>query len=189
MLRFSVILFCITAIGCGSSSQSGIITGDVTLNGEPLKSGQVSALNEKNEPVGSAMIIDGKYEIPNVPLGSVTLSVATHTPDGQPITPDGQVKPPPRQGESAPPANAKIKMEGQPDSVDPKSIVPVPLKYMNPKEAGFSLTVVKGTNKYDLVMTGKGEVPHAKLPTEARPGGPGGRPPIPPPPGGFPPGR
>ncbi len=175
--------------GCTGAEPTGDLSGAVTLNGSPLKGGEVSALNDKDEVVGRSLVIDGRYDMTMLPLGATKLVVVTHTGDGQPVT---NIKPVGPDG--APPPNIKIKDEennGLPATLDP-----VPLKYTSAKTSGFQVTLVKGPNTLDLAMTGKGEMPPKPIirpsgqPPIGIPGGPpGGFPPgVPPPPGGFPPG-
>jgi hypothetical protein len=162
------IAFAMTS-GCGGNPV-GKIRGEVSLNGSPLQYGQVTAYNEKGEAVARATVTDGKYELIDVPLGKVTLAVQTHSPDGQPIT---AVKAPLKEGQKAPPApKAEVKAEMKDKGPQlPEKIDPVPLKYTNAKQSGLSVDAVKGETKYDIAMTGKGEVPHVEV---IKPGGPGG---------------
>ena len=172
----------ILAAGCGGS-KTGDVTGSVTLNGTPLKGGQVTAYNDKGEAVGQSMIAEGRYELTNLTPGTVTLVVQTHTPDGQPVT---HVKPPPRENEKAPPRVKSEKKGGEPEVEGPPSTLdPVPLKYTTTKESGLQVTVTGKNATYDIAMTGKGEIPKGG-PIIPTPGGKQGPPPIPP--GGFPPG-
>src|SRR6266567_1217648 len=96
LMLLAVCAACIA--GCGGKP-TGNVTGAVTLNGAPLKGGEVTAFNDKDEIVGSCRVIDGRYELSGIPVGAVTLVVQTHRGDGQPIT---STQPPPMPGKERP---------------------------------------------------------------------------------------
>lgn len=160
-------------LGCGGSGTGGSLSGEVTLNGEPLKFGQVTAFGPGGEVLGVTSVADGRYSLSSLPPGAtVTLVVQTHQNDGQiigagmPINPDGKMNP------TTPPPE-KLAAMGLKEL--PK---PVPLKYTRPKESGLTVAVQKGNTTFDIVMTGKGEIPQDPNPP---PKGPqGGTPPPPP---------
>jgi hypothetical protein len=162
--------------GCGNPL--GKISGQVTLNGEPVRAARVTAYNEKGELLAQALIIDGKYELANLPLGSVVLTVETHTPDGQAITNYR----PSRDYEKALPVHVKQELQKKQREGQelPATLQPVPLKYTSTRESDLRVTIAKGNVEYDIAMTGKGEIPRAPL--ASAPGRPGL------PPGVLPPG-
>jgi hypothetical protein len=141
----------LVAAGCGGEPV-GNLTGEVSLNGSPVKAAQIAAFNEKGELVAQVMALEGKYRMTGVPIGPVTLVVQTHLPDGSPVTA------PKFPGRDAEPGVKK----GADGAVGlPTALDPVPLKYTSPKQSGLQVTVVRGTTTYDVAMTGKGEIPKA----------------------------
>jgi hypothetical protein len=157
--------------GCGGKS-GGKLTGQVTLNGAPVKAAQVTAYNEKGDVLGRGWATDGRYVLDNLPPGTVLLAVETHSPEGQPLT--GGPKIEPKQGPKQPP----VKKEKEPAELEALShLDPVPLKYTSPTHSELKVTVEAGSEKvYDIAMTGKGEIP--KLTKGGKPGGPPGGPKI-----------
>jgi len=163
--------------GCGKST--GNLAGKVTLNGDPLSFGQLSAYNDKDELQGATTILNGEYLLEDMPLGPVTLVIQTVGPEGRPVG----LNPMPVQPPGARPIPAEVvkdtQTKGLPESVLKalETVKPVPLKYTSPKNSDLKATVAKGATTYDIQMTGKGELPKAPPPPGAgppppRPGGP-----------------
>jgi len=174
MFRSLLILAVVLALaGCGKSK--GTLKGKVTLNGEPLSYGQVSAHNEKDELLAQGTIMEGEYELTYVPLGSVRLTVQTHQPGGIPLgvkaagTSDGR---PPSQAT----VMAALKQLPEPMQKAIEKLKPVPLKYTTTKDSDLKTTVAAGENTYNSEMSGKGESPPPPPGPKGRPGGP----PVPP---------
>jgi hypothetical protein len=138
----------------GCSKTTATLSGKVTLNGEELSTGEVAAYKDK-EMIASSRILDGTYQLGNLPEGPITLVVRTHLPDGTPLGIDKPVFPPDL------PAQARKDMEkALPDSVREalQKVKPVPLKYTNVNESDLQINV--GDNStYNIEMTGKGELP------------------------------
>ena len=79
--------------GCGTSSDRvAHLTGEVTLDGQPL-SEQASAsitfrpVGEAGQPV-SAQIVQGRYDCPNVPRGTVLAVFSISVPTGRTLQGD-----------------------------------------------------------------------------------------------------
>lgn len=67
--------------GCGSGD--GNITGEVTLNGEPLKEGTIRFVPvDGNTPTADAPIVDGKFQA-NVPVGDKRIEITAPKVVGQ----------------------------------------------------------------------------------------------------------
>jgi len=160
---------CLLLVG-GCGKPAGDLNGKVTLNGEDLKAGQVMVFNDKQELIGQATIADGAYIVPNLPLGPITLTVVTHLPGGALAGP-GTPPPTPEGARPLPKEMVKDMQKDLPESLRKamEDLKPVPLKYTNPKESGLTTTIGKGDNNYNIVMTGKGEIP--KAPPAPGPGG------------------
>jgi hypothetical protein len=184
--RLSITLLLLGVVfvsGCGSNT--GTLTGTVSLNGQPLTVGQVTAYSDNHEQVGfSAILPDGTYRMADVPAGPVILVVQTFTPEGQPMMAAGAVAPPVPPDNKLPPAAAKQIAEEELQHLPEETrkailsakAVPVPLKYTDSKQSDLKATVSRGTTTFNIEMTGKGQIPRP-VPT-------GGPPPPPPLPGG-----
>jgi hypothetical protein len=88
------------ALGCGNAGTTrASVSGKITFDGEPVKSGQIAF-----EPVGAgrlgiAQIADGAYAMPaeqGPTPGSYVVRITSHQPTGQKTTPD------PRDADQAP---------------------------------------------------------------------------------------
>lgn len=92
MLRSSILftlVVCSALVGCGSSGPTKFtIEGEVTLDGEPIKSGYI-LLRDPTRQVGSAEapIVDGVYQIETLP-GDKTVEITARKevplPGGRP---------------------------------------------------------------------------------------------------------
>ena len=155
LLTLTTLVLSFLIVGCGGA-KSGHVSGSVTLNGQPVQAGQVTAYAEANQAVGIATIQAGEYSLTDLPLGPVVLVVQTHGPDGRPL---GQ--PALREGEKPPPVQPK---EGAGSSTATPEVAPVPLKYTQQKSSGLNVTVVPGSTRFDIPMSGKGEIPRLPMP-------------------------
>src|SRR5262245_37526651 len=78
-LARAVLGFVFTAIGlwgCSSERPTGTVTGEVTLDGQPIKDGRISF-----EPIdgqgqtGGAAIVEGKFKAEKVPVGKMKVAI------------------------------------------------------------------------------------------------------------------
>ena len=62
--------------GCGDSSAKGTVSGNIKVNGKPLKSGLITFDSQvgKRDPY-SAKIIDGYYQTTEIPVGATKISI------------------------------------------------------------------------------------------------------------------
>ena len=65
------------AIGCAKESDTGVVTGTVTLDGAPLKTGQIRFVPvDGQSPTAGAVITDGKYTA-TVSLGEKSVEISS----------------------------------------------------------------------------------------------------------------
>jgi hypothetical protein len=116
--------------GCGDRTKAPL-SGTVTLDGEPLKAGFVYVHGEDGRVTSTGIEADGKYRIPDAPVGKVTLAVIT-LPAGQ------EVLPPDAKG-------TPTKLPARPPFVE------IPKHYHEAKTSGLTTTVEPGQeNRFDL---------------------------------------
>ncbi|ADB15746.1 hypothetical protein Psta_1063 [Pirellula staleyi DSM 6068] len=76
-LCFSLALL-VTIAGCGDSSGEVIVTGNVTLDGNPIETGSITFLSEAADgPTGGGVIKDGKYEARVLPGKKIVMVIGS----------------------------------------------------------------------------------------------------------------
>src|SRR5262245_31489890 len=125
LILCSLLLLGLLAMGCSSEPNgSNVLTGKVTLNGQPAKNVTVTVAGVDRLEANGATGDDGVYRIPNPPLGVLQVRVT------------GFVPPPPR-GVKAPPP--------------PPGSTNVPAKYTKPNN-GLAVEYTGGKQSYDIEM-------------------------------------
>ena len=129
LLAVLVLGFC----GCGGS---GRVSGTVTKDGQPVRSGVITFVSKSGKGTALAPIKkDGTYTAVNVPVGdtSVILVNAMEEPDFTgPVSVPEVAKP---SGKPAAPT---------------KLPTVIPEKFGKPETSGLTLTVGAGDNRYDI---------------------------------------
>jgi hypothetical protein len=127
------------ASGCGEAK--GDVSGQVSFKGSPLPAGKVTFICEGgNKPVLSADIREGKYEIKGVPVGPVTITVATYKPSKTVDRPPGLGQTYRQGTEEKPPA-------------PPEKYVEIPARYGQADRSKLSYDVKPGIQDYDIPLT------------------------------------
>jgi hypothetical protein len=137
--------------GCGGGgglNTGGALTGKVTIDGKPIKGGNVLVVSEDGTRSASGFVNgEGTYTVPEPPLGKVKVSLQTSHLRGSFA---------PKSGEKA-----GGKGEGSRGMVmpDPKDIglefTAIPDKYEKPETSGLGTEVKGGTETYDLTLSAK----------------------------------
>jgi hypothetical protein len=128
----------LAACGCGGST--GTVSGKVTYLGRPLPGGTVTCLTKENRPYLGKIEPDGSYTVSGVPAGPVTVAVEAGAAAGEPPVPlHEKDQPPPAM---KPPASEPA----------PPPAMKLPKQYANPDSSGIGLTVVKGTNSFNIEL-------------------------------------
>lgn len=86
-----------TLVGCGGSTGVGV-SGTVSVNGSPLRSGKITfrPLNSAAGNGGAAEIVDGRYQLENVPVGANVFTFSGSVLTGKSISGPGGVPEPER---------------------------------------------------------------------------------------------
>lgn len=134
MSFFAAVLPFLTT-GCGSGTST--VSGTVTFQGNPVKSGSV-ILYCADKQIVRGLIVDGQYTIPNVPCGSARATVQAHTklPAGLRL----QQKLPPSIDGPIP----------APVETDNSRPVVIPPRYALPEESGLVLIVDGSHMTYEI---------------------------------------
>jgi len=71
------VLCCAAMAGCGEKSNRGTVSGNVTLDGQPIASGTIRFVpSDGGTATSEAMIADGKYSV-SVPAGEKRVSISS----------------------------------------------------------------------------------------------------------------
>lgn len=155
-LRFAPLLAGLLAFGpAGCSSGDGLnhggkLTGKVTIDGQPLKGGNVTVLSENGKHSVQGFINgEGTYSVPEPPLGKVTIVVQTAHLRGS-VVPKGD-----------PSAKGAGKGEGSRGMTlpDPKDIglgyTDIPERYESGATSGLTVEVKPGDQTHNIELTRK----------------------------------
>jgi hypothetical protein len=163
LLSFLIMLF---AVGCGR--KTGTVTGTVTIDGEPLKGGNVTfARNDGQTTMSGTINEDGSYKVENVPVGTVKVCVETKSmnpalasggvnrPGARPG--GGMGGPPPGVAhENKPPEGAKVSEHYVPrtqgDNSTVARYVAIPDHYADPTTTDLTYEVKRGPQDHPITL-------------------------------------
>jgi hypothetical protein len=122
--------------GCQSGSDTGTVTGKVTLDGQPVASGIVTVLAKcGGTPVTAIISPDGTYRVEKVPAGEILVGVVSMSGDAGAVWEDLK-----KRGQG-----------GRPPPPVPRPVNLLPKRYADPGSSGLSVTV-KGATVFDLAL-------------------------------------
>lgn len=142
--RWSVVPWALGALGCllavGCEPKTATVSGVVTYQGKPVSGGSVVFYCSDKQIVRGLVGPDGRYSIPNVPVGSasavVTVQSHAKVPEGFRL----KQQLPASSGGPVPPAV---------EASDPNKTT-LPARYALPEESGLSLVVGRAQVTYDI---------------------------------------
>lgn len=167
--------------GCGTKKTTGSsLSGKVTLNGQPVKGGTLQFYSEAGAYTAS-IDGDGNYNLPDVPVGEMTVTVDNETLNPKnkpPVYTGGQTSggasgfkgaagspmagmyKKAMGGKSAAPSykGPGVKVGDAPEGteiVKEGTYVPIPAVYRKKETSTLKVKIEAGSNKKDLEMTGK----------------------------------
>ncbi|MBA4063448.1 MAG: hypothetical protein C0501_07000 [Isosphaera sp.] len=132
--RLGAVAACLALAGCAKGPpEITTLSGRVTVDGKPVKSGVVNVVSEDDVVrTGGEIAADGTYRIVGAPVGPVKLSVSTE--DFRVVQPE---------------PGAGVKPRPNP------LYVATPKKYETFDTAGLATTVPRGEATYDIELTSK----------------------------------
>jgi hypothetical protein len=129
--------------GCGGGPPTGTVSGTVTLDGQPLKTGTVTFVTSENRQYHGT-IQEGAYRVEKVPIGEVKIAISVPTPPPMPKgVPQGQFGPP--KGAGAPEEALKAYSGGG-------QYIQIPSHYTDPERSGLRYEVKPGSQTYDIPL-------------------------------------
>lgn len=132
--RLLLVVTALSVAGCGSKTH---VSGKVTLNGQPVTSGNITWFSTKGPPV-TATIANGRYEIDNVLEGNCIVTVVQMPQGG--LSPDehGDMK--------------KLTTNTKSAALSKTSTNGLPSRYADTTTSPLTFTVKKGKNEIDLAL-------------------------------------
>jgi len=135
--------------GCGPGTAT--VSGKVTIDGKPLKAGNLTFIPSAAGKQSRGMTINenGEYKLEHVPVGPVTICVETES-----LNPAGKRMPPaykPPAGQKAPEGFGS----GDSAAEAAKRYVPIPKKYAEKDTSGLTYEVKSGSQEYDIELKSK----------------------------------
>lgn len=132
-----------------------MISGRVTYKGEILKAGNIEFHSEGKGSYNSSIAPDGAYQVFELPVGTLTVTVETESHNPSKKAPNyGAAKGGGRAGGGGRPKMDQAKQMGAPD---PKMLAEryrrIPEKYSDPKKSGLSVTLTAGPQTKDFDLT------------------------------------
>ena len=89
LVRAALVAALLPAVGagCSDSAGKGTVSGEATYSGSPIASGTIQFTPKDGKgSVTGGPITGGKFNVPNVPVGTVVVSVAAGMPSSGPIS-------------------------------------------------------------------------------------------------------
>jgi hypothetical protein len=139
-----LILFGLALSGCGAPKSglrglTGSVSGKVTYKGTPVPNGVVTFHGDEGQSTQVPLGEDGTYDAPQVPVGQVSVTIAT-PPDNSVLLKVAKQWP-----------GGKRFGVGKPIE-PPKNVVSIPTKYSNPAQSGLRFNVSEGRQTYDIPL-------------------------------------
>ena len=129
-LPADAVLAALLIAGCGGGR--GDLGGEVTYQGKPVSSGTVTAVGSDGV-VKSGFIADGRYEVRDLPAGTVKLAVTSPDP--------GKAPPKSKKGEPGPMTRP-----------DRTGWMPLPEKYADLATSGLTADLKAGANDHKIEL-------------------------------------
>jgi len=90
LLCFSICCLLMLNLGCGPSNPDGrvSVSGTVTWNGEPVKTGNILFLSTSKGKSSGGGIVEGEFKLPahkGVPLGNYKVKITAGRPSGRKV--------------------------------------------------------------------------------------------------------
>jgi len=162
---FGTLAFVLVAGCTGGRTQSfGKISGKVTYKGQPVKAGNVVFHSDSQGNFSGPLLIDGTYEVADVPPGAMTVTVENEFLNPDKKTPNYPGRMPGGQGGKAEKMDLE-RMKGEKANMTPGGFGPmskeemaaryvkIPAKYTDPKGTPLTVTISAGRQSHDFELT------------------------------------
>jgi hypothetical protein len=134
-------------MGCGGGKKPrAVVKGKVTFGGSPVGKAQIS-FYAADDPasVGTAEVVDGKYEVKDAPIGDVKITVVSA------MTAIGSRMPQPAKPKEVGGMPSEMAPEG--DAKHPAGkATPIPDKYKDFTTTDLTFTVEKGEHEHNITL-------------------------------------
>jgi hypothetical protein len=130
-----LILLLIIPLAAGCGRPKGTVSGKVTYQGKPLKTGFVTFTPDKGPAVNSAIDSEGNYKVENVPVGTARISVR-------------------EEANASSETLSKVQNPRDPQemmkAMRQTAVSTIPRKYNTPEESELTYTVQQGPQEHDI---------------------------------------
>lgn len=129
-------------IAVARPDSGAVVVGTVKYNGEDVHYALVVVQGADGSTAAGMIAEEGRYRVPNAPVGEVWVGVNTNAARGvyqTALMRGGAMTGSPESGKSG---RKKVSLK----------FIDVPVKYLDPAQSGLSTTVAKGENTYDIVL-------------------------------------
>jgi hypothetical protein len=132
----ALVLSALLTVSCGGRGErlpetGATLEGKVTYDGEPLEFALIVIQTDNGSATGR-IGDDMRYRVENVPLGVVRVGVNTSAARGD--------------------YQSKVMSESNGTGRVSHRFIEIPGKYFDPEQSGFTTTIRKGPNTYDIVV-------------------------------------
>jgi len=162
---FGTLAFVLVA-GCtgGRTQTLGKISGKVTYKGQPVKAGNVVFHSDSEGNFSGPLLIDGTYEVADVPPGAMTVTI-----ENEFLNPDKKAPAYPGRGMPGGQGGKAEKMDNQRMAAEKANMTPggfgpmsredmlaryvkLPAKYTDPKTSDLKITITAGRQSKDFEL-------------------------------------
>jgi len=150
--RFVLLFLLLLVTGCSGTHPRAKVKGWVKFDGKLLPYGKVTFMSKDGVNGTGDIDVDGTYEVPDAPIGDVTILVTT--PPSAKGGPGGEhdlAKPPGNMGPMRPPGSPDPK--GTAADFDTSKIVSIPLRYGSLDSSDQKYTVVRGEQTKNIILS------------------------------------
>jgi hypothetical protein len=123
------LLVILVSLGCSNQPRTGVVTGVVRFRGSELTGGTVTFMGPNGQSGAGRIRPDGRYEVPNAPLGENKIAVDTPPPEG-----------------TTDPTN----LANPPQAPEQLEYFKLPAQYSDPNQSGLRTTVKDGKQTHNI---------------------------------------
>jgi hypothetical protein len=118
-------LVLLTTTGCSTDPPTGVLRGEVSFDGQLLRSGSIEFVDAQGKVTATAISREGTYRVSKVPAGTIRVAVFSTT---------------------------RVPEKMRPLTKDEEQPVVLPARYGKPADSNLVVEVHGGTQEFNIVM-------------------------------------